>query len=224
MANEQNPASLASQRDRQVRLGLILTALWLGAGVLYVAVSTGLDRIPAAAARRPRRFPGRCVCATRLSVAGARAVSAAARTRREQPRDPAPVRGHAAHGRARRDPDARHCRQRAARATGHVHRRGPAGDEPARGDRWDAVHFEPGHDRRRRGVGRGGRPDVCATEFRRVIGLQSTHDPAARAAGRFAGRLGAVLRDADPHSSIARTTSAASSGCCAAPRDAIPKA
>ena len=41
MANEQNPASLASQRDRQVRLGLILTALWLGAGVLYVAVSMG---------------------------------------------------------------------------------------------------------------------------------------------------------------------------------------
>ncbi len=41
MVDERNPASLASQRDRQVRLGLILTALWLGAGVLYVAVSMG---------------------------------------------------------------------------------------------------------------------------------------------------------------------------------------
>jgi hypothetical protein len=41
MANERNPASLAAQRDRQVRLGLMLTALWLVAGVLYVAVSMG---------------------------------------------------------------------------------------------------------------------------------------------------------------------------------------
>ena len=41
MVNEQNPASRASQRDRQVRLGLILTALWLGTGVLYVTLSMG---------------------------------------------------------------------------------------------------------------------------------------------------------------------------------------
>ncbi len=162
----------------------------------------GLDRLPAVAARRPRRFPRRCVRTARLSLAGARVVSPAARTRGEQRRDPAPVRGHAAHGRARRDPDPRHRRQRAARTTGHVHRRGPAGDAPARGDRRDAVHFEPGLDRRRRGVGRGGRRDVRATEFRRVVGLQSTHDPAARAAGRFAGRLGAVLRDADPQAAL----------------------
>ena len=41
MVNELNPASLASRRDRQVQVGLVLTALWLGAGVLYVAVSMG---------------------------------------------------------------------------------------------------------------------------------------------------------------------------------------
>lgn len=41
MVNERNPSSLATQRDRQVQLGLILTALWLGAGVLYVAASMG---------------------------------------------------------------------------------------------------------------------------------------------------------------------------------------
>lgn len=41
--------SLASRRDRQVRVGLWLTALWLGAGVLYVATSLGwaaLARLP----------------------------------------------------------------------------------------------------------------------------------------------------------------------------------
>jgi hypothetical protein len=41
MVNEQNPTSLTSQRDRQIQLGLILTALWLGAGALYVAASMG---------------------------------------------------------------------------------------------------------------------------------------------------------------------------------------
>ena len=41
MADERNPVSLASQRDRQVQLGLIITALWLGAGLLYVAASMG---------------------------------------------------------------------------------------------------------------------------------------------------------------------------------------
>ena len=41
MAADRHSESLASQRDRQVQLGLILTALWLGAGVLYVAASMG---------------------------------------------------------------------------------------------------------------------------------------------------------------------------------------
>ena len=41
MVNELNSASLASRRDRQIQLGLVLTALWLGAGVLYVALSMG---------------------------------------------------------------------------------------------------------------------------------------------------------------------------------------
>ena len=41
MAGDRNSESLASQRDRQVRLGLVLTALWLGAGALYVATSLG---------------------------------------------------------------------------------------------------------------------------------------------------------------------------------------
>jgi hypothetical protein len=41
MADEREPESLASKRDRQVQLGLTLTAIWLGAGVLYVATSLG---------------------------------------------------------------------------------------------------------------------------------------------------------------------------------------
>jgi hypothetical protein len=41
MVDERNPASLASQRDRRVQLALILTALWLGTGVLYVTLSMG---------------------------------------------------------------------------------------------------------------------------------------------------------------------------------------
>ena len=41
MAADRHSESLASRRDRQVQLGLILTALWLGAGVLYVAASMG---------------------------------------------------------------------------------------------------------------------------------------------------------------------------------------
>ncbi len=41
MVNELNSANLASRRDRQVQVGLVLTAIWLGAGVLYVAVSMG---------------------------------------------------------------------------------------------------------------------------------------------------------------------------------------
>jgi len=42
MADEQQVAeSPATQRDRQVQLGLGLTALWFGAGILYVAFSLG---------------------------------------------------------------------------------------------------------------------------------------------------------------------------------------
>jgi hypothetical protein len=41
MVDERNSASLGSRRDRRVQLGLILTALWLGTGVLYVTLSMG---------------------------------------------------------------------------------------------------------------------------------------------------------------------------------------
>ncbi len=41
MVNDLDSHSLASRRDRQIQLGLLLTALWLGAGVLYVALSLG---------------------------------------------------------------------------------------------------------------------------------------------------------------------------------------
>ena len=49
MNAELDATSLASRRDRQVQVGLWLTALWLGAGVLYVATSLGwtaLVRLP----------------------------------------------------------------------------------------------------------------------------------------------------------------------------------
>jgi len=36
-----DPAHLAARRDRQVQAGLWLTALWLGAGALYIATSLG---------------------------------------------------------------------------------------------------------------------------------------------------------------------------------------
>ena len=49
MNAELDATSQASRRDRQVQVGLWLTALWLGAGVLYVATSLGwtaLIRLP----------------------------------------------------------------------------------------------------------------------------------------------------------------------------------
>jgi hypothetical protein len=41
MADVPDASDLASQRDRQVQLGLVLTALWLGTGALYVAGTLG---------------------------------------------------------------------------------------------------------------------------------------------------------------------------------------
>jgi hypothetical protein len=41
MTEVRDSTSLASRRDRQVQLGLVLTTLWLGAGVLYIAASLG---------------------------------------------------------------------------------------------------------------------------------------------------------------------------------------
>ena len=41
MTDEHMADNLASRRHRQIQLGLVVTALWLGAGVLYVATSLG---------------------------------------------------------------------------------------------------------------------------------------------------------------------------------------
>jgi hypothetical protein len=41
MNGDRELTSLASQRDRQVQVGLLLTGLWLGAGVLYITTSLG---------------------------------------------------------------------------------------------------------------------------------------------------------------------------------------
>lgn len=41
MSNEQDSTSRASRRDQQVKVGLVMTALWLGVGVVYVATSIG---------------------------------------------------------------------------------------------------------------------------------------------------------------------------------------
>lgn len=41
MSDNPGPDSAASQRNSQVTVGLILTTLWLGAGLLYVAVTMG---------------------------------------------------------------------------------------------------------------------------------------------------------------------------------------
>lgn len=40
-SEDDDEAGQTARRDRQVRIGLVLTALWLGAGVLYVAVTLG---------------------------------------------------------------------------------------------------------------------------------------------------------------------------------------
>ncbi len=41
MNAERDLTSLASQRDRQVRIGLLLTGLWLSAGMMYIATRLG---------------------------------------------------------------------------------------------------------------------------------------------------------------------------------------
>jgi hypothetical protein len=41
MANDLDLKDLTSKRDRQIQLGLFLTALWLGAGLLYIVTSLG---------------------------------------------------------------------------------------------------------------------------------------------------------------------------------------
>lgn len=49
MISQRDSTGLAARRDQQVRVGLVLTALWLGVGMLYVAASlgwTGFLRLP----------------------------------------------------------------------------------------------------------------------------------------------------------------------------------
>ena len=49
MTSERDAARLAARRGQQVQVGLVLTGLWLGAGLLYVATSlgwTGFLRLP----------------------------------------------------------------------------------------------------------------------------------------------------------------------------------
>lgn len=49
MTSQRDSTGLAARRDRQVRVGLVLTALWLGVGMLYIASSlgwTGFLRLP----------------------------------------------------------------------------------------------------------------------------------------------------------------------------------
>jgi hypothetical protein len=49
MTNAAKSTGPVSTRDRHIQLGLLFTALWLGAGVLYVATSwgwTALSRMP----------------------------------------------------------------------------------------------------------------------------------------------------------------------------------
>jgi hypothetical protein len=49
MTNERDSAGLEARPGQQVRVGLVLTALWLGVGMLYIATSlgwTGFVRLP----------------------------------------------------------------------------------------------------------------------------------------------------------------------------------
>lgn len=49
MTNQRDSTGLAARRGQQVRVGLVLTALWLGVGMLYIATSlgwTGFLRLP----------------------------------------------------------------------------------------------------------------------------------------------------------------------------------
>ena len=41
MSDDRGSEAPASQRNSQVRVGLVLTTLWLGAGLLYVAATMG---------------------------------------------------------------------------------------------------------------------------------------------------------------------------------------
>lgn len=41
MTNHRNSSGLAERRGQQVRVGLVLTAIWLGVGMLYIATSLG---------------------------------------------------------------------------------------------------------------------------------------------------------------------------------------
>jgi hypothetical protein len=41
MTNHRNSTGLAERRGQQVRVGLVLTAIWLGIGMLYIATSLG---------------------------------------------------------------------------------------------------------------------------------------------------------------------------------------
>lgn len=49
MTSQGDPTELAARRGQQIRVGLVLTALWLGIGLLYIATSlgwTGFLRLP----------------------------------------------------------------------------------------------------------------------------------------------------------------------------------
>jgi hypothetical protein len=49
MTNQRDPTGLAARRGQQIRVGLVLTALWLGIGLLYIGTSlgwTGFLRLP----------------------------------------------------------------------------------------------------------------------------------------------------------------------------------
>jgi len=49
MTNQRDSTGLSARRGQQVRVGLVLTALWLGVGMLYIATSlgwTGFLRLP----------------------------------------------------------------------------------------------------------------------------------------------------------------------------------
>jgi hypothetical protein len=49
MTSQADPTEIAARRSQQIRVGLVLTALWLGIGLLYIATSlgwTGFLRLP----------------------------------------------------------------------------------------------------------------------------------------------------------------------------------
>jgi len=146
-----------------------------------------LDRVHEAAARRPRRLPRRAHSRHWLSYGWCSASSCSSvSSRRTTERFQRQFEIMQRTRRTRGNPDPRDRGQRASRAPGHVHRCCAPGDEPARGDRGDAVPVEPRLRRRRCRAGRGDRRDVLAAEFRRIIGVQPAHDPDALQRGRAA--------------------------------------